>query len=122
MCWKMRIRLKKVAEYRQRKIREAESAKTTKISLEQLFEKLKEGELKELNLVVKADTQGTLEALQNSLVKLSTDKVKVSIMRTGIGAISESDVMLASASNAIVIGFNVKPTSQAKEIAKKRKV
>ncbi|MDM7202613.1 MAG: translation initiation factor IF-2, partial [Thermodesulfobacteriaceae bacterium] len=113
---------KKVAEYRQRKIREAESAKTTKISLEQLFEKLKEGELKELNLVVKADTQGTLEALQNSLVKLSTDKVKVSIMRTGIGAISESDVMLASASNAIVIGFNVKPTSQAKEIAKKEGV
>ncbi|MFN3505111.1 MAG: translation initiation factor IF-2 [Caldimicrobium sp.] len=110
---------RKVAEYRQRKLREAETAKAAKISLDKIFEKLKEGELKELNLVVKADTQGTLEALQNSLVKLSTDKVKVSIIRAGIGAISESDVMLASASNAIVIGFNVKPTSQAKEIAKK---
>ncbi|MFN3568088.1 MAG: translation initiation factor IF-2 [Caldimicrobium sp.] len=113
---------RKVAEYRQRKIREAETAKATKISLDKIFEKLKEGELKELNLVVKADTQGTLEALQNSLIKLSTEKVKVSIIRAGIGAISESDVMLASASNAIVIGFNVKPTSQAKEIAKKEGV
>lgn len=113
---------RRVAEYRQRKLREAETAKAAKISLEKLFEKLKEGELKELNLVVKADTQGTLEALQSSLNKLSTDKVKVSIIRAGIGAISESDVMLASASEAIVIGFNVKPTSSAKEIAKKEGV
>lgn len=113
---------RKVAEYRQRKAREAETAKATKISLERLFDKLKEGELKELKLVLKADTQGTLEALQSSLAKLSTDKVKVSIIRAGIGAISESDVMLASASEAIVIGFNVKPTSQAKEVAKKEGV
>ncbi len=113
---------RKVAEYRQRKIREAETAKAAKISLEKLFEKLKEGELKELNLVVKADTQGTLEALVSSLSKLSTDKVKVSIIRSGLGAISESDVMLAAASEAIVIGFNVKPTSQAKEIAKREGV
>lgn len=113
---------RRVAEYRQRKLREAETAKAAKISLEKIFEKLKEGELKELNLVVKADTQGTLEALQSSLNKLSTDKVKVSIIRAGIGAISESDVMLASASEAIVIGFNVKPTSSAKEIAKKEGV
>ncbi|MFN4131926.1 MAG: translation initiation factor IF-2 [Caldimicrobium sp.] len=113
---------RKVAEYRQRKLREAETAKAAKISLEKLFEKLKEGELKELNLVIKADTQGTLEAIQNSLLRLSTDKVKVSIIRAGIGAISESDVMLASASDAIVIGFNVKPTSQAKEIARKEGV
>lgn len=113
---------RKVAEYRQRKAREAETAKEAKISLEKIFEKLSEGELKELKLVLKADTQGTLEALQSSLVKLSTDKVRVSIIRAGIGAISESDVMLASASDAIVIGFNVKPSPQAKEIAKKEGV
>lgn len=113
---------RKVAEYRQRKAREAETAQITKISLEKLFEKLKEGELKELKIVLKADTQGTLEALKSSLQKLSTDKVKVSVIRAGIGAISESDVMLASASDAIVIGFNVKPTSQAKEVAKKEGV
>jgi translation initiation factor IF-2 len=113
---------RKIAEYRQRKAREAEAAKQTKISLEKLFEKLKEGELKELKIVLKADTQGTLEALDASLQKLSTDKVKVTIIRKGIGAITESDVMLASASEAIVIGFNVKPTSQAKEIAKQEGV
>ncbi len=113
---------RKIAEYRQRKAREAEAAKQTKISLEKLFEKLKEGELKELKIVLKADTQGTLEALDASLQKLSTDKVKVSIIRKGIGAITESDVMLASASDAIVIGFNVKPTSQAKETAKQEGV
>ncbi len=113
---------RKVAEYRQRKAREAEIAKEAKISLETIFEKLKEGELKELKIVLKADTQGTLEALQTSLQKLSTDKVKVNVIRAGIGAISESDVMLASASNAIVIGFNVKPTVQARETAKREKV
>ncbi|MCS7199631.1 MAG: translation initiation factor IF-2 [Caldimicrobium sp.] len=113
---------RKVAEYRQRKAREAESAKAAKISLERVFEKLKEGELKELKIVLKGDTQGTLEAIQNSLQKLSTEKVKVNVIRSGVGAISESDVMLASASEAIVIGFNVKPTSQAKEIAKKEGV
>ncbi len=113
---------RKVAEYRQRKAREAQVAKEAKISLEKLFEKLKEGELKELNIVLKADTQGTLEALQASLQKLSTDKVKVNIIRSAIGAISESDVMLAAASNAIVIGFNVKPTSQARDAAKREGV
>ncbi len=113
---------KKIAEYRQRKAREAEAAKEAKISLEKLFEKLKEGEIKELKIVLKADTQGTLEALQASLAKLSTEKVKVSVIRAGIGAISESDVMLAAASDAIVIGFNVKPTPQAREAAKREKV
>lgn len=113
---------RKIAEYRQRKAREAEAAKEVKISLEKIFEKLKEGELKELNIVLKADTQGTLEALQTSLKKLSTEKVKINIIRAGIGAISESDIMLASASEAIVIGFNVKPTSQAKDLAKREGV
>lgn len=113
---------RKIAEYRQRKARETEAAQVAKISLEKLFEKLKEGELKDLKIVLKADTQGTLEALKSSLIKLSTEKVKVSVIRAGIGAITESDVLLASASDAIVIGFNVKPNSQAKEVAKKEGV
>jgi len=113
---------RKIAEYRQRKAREAEAAKEAKLSLEKLFEKLKEEEIKELNIVLKADTQGTLEALKTSLAKLSTEKVKVNVIRAGIGAISESDVMLASASNAIVVGFNVRPTPNAKNVAKNEKV
>ncbi|OAG27475.1 translation initiation factor IF-2 [Thermodesulfatator autotrophicus] len=113
---------RKVAEYRARKQREAEAAKETKISLDKLFEKLKEGEVKELKVVLKADVQGTLEALQDSLQKLATDEVRVNIIRSGIGAITESDIMLASASNAIVIGFNVRPTSQAKRLAEEEKV
>ncbi|WP_457755599.1 translation initiation factor IF-2 [Thermodesulfatator indicus] len=113
---------RKVAEYRARKQREAEAAKETKMSLEKLFEKLKEGEIKELKVVLKADVQGTLEALQDSLQKLATDEVRVNIIRSGIGAITESDIMLASASDAIVIGFNVRPTSQAKRLAEQEKV
>ncbi|HIE33336.1 MAG TPA: translation initiation factor IF-2, partial [Thermodesulfobacteriaceae bacterium] len=113
---------RRVAEYRQRKAREAEAAKEARLSLEKVFEKLQEGEIKELKIVLKADVQGTLEALSEALRKLSTDEVRVNIIRSGIGAISESDVMLAAASEAIVIGFNVRPTSKAKEIAKQEKV
>ncbi|NPA49782.1 MAG: translation initiation factor IF-2 [Thermodesulfobacteria bacterium] len=113
---------RKVAEYRARKQREAEMAREAKMSLEKLFEKLKEGEVKELKVVLKADVQGTLEALRDSLNKLSTDEVRVNIIRSGIGAISESDIMLASASDAIVIGFNVRPTPKAKELAEQEKV
>jgi len=113
---------RKVAEYRARKQREAEVAREAKMSLEKLFEKLKEGEIKELKVVLKADVQGTLEALMDSLRKLSTDEVRVNVIRSGIGAISESDIMLASASDAIVIGFNVRPTAQAKKLAEQEKV
>ncbi len=113
---------RKVAEYRARKQREAETAREAKVSLEKLFEKLKEGEVKELKVVLKADVQGTLEALIDSLNKLSTDEVRVNIIRSGIGAISESDVMLAAASNAIIVGFNVRPTSQAKNLAEQEKI
>jgi len=113
---------RKVAEYRARKQREAEVAREAKMSLEKLFEKLKEGEIKELKVVLKADVQGTLEALKDSLNKLSTDEVRVNIIRSGIGAITESDIMLASASDAIVIGFNVRPTSKAKALAEQEKV
>ncbi len=108
---------REVAEYRQRKAREAELAKSTRMSLETVFEKMKERDLKVLHVVLKADVQGSLEALSDSLKKLSTEKIKIDIVRGGIGAITESDVLLASASEAIIIGFNVKPSPQAKQLA-----
>ncbi len=113
---------REVAEYRQRKAREAELAKSSKISLETVFEKMKEQDLKVLHIIVKADVQGSVEALSDALKKLSTDKIKIDIVRAGIGAITESDVLLASASNAIIIGFNVKPSPQAKQLAAKEHV
>ncbi len=88
-----------------------------KMSLDDLFTQIKEGNLKELNIVVKADVQGSVEALKQSLLKLSNDEVVIKIIHGGVGAINESDVSLASASNAIIIGFNVRPDATAKEIA-----
>lgn len=88
-----------------------------KMSLDDLFTQIKEGNLKELNIVVKADVQGSVEALKQSLLKLSNDEVVIKIIHGGVGAINESDVILASASNAIIIGFNVRPDATAKEIA-----
>lgn len=88
-----------------------------KMSLDDLFSQIKEGNLKELNIVVKADVQGSVEALKQSLLKLSNDEVVIKVIHGGVGAINESDVSLASASNAIIIGFNVRPDATAKEIA-----
>ncbi len=88
-----------------------------KMSLDDLFTQIKEGNLKELNIVVKADVQGSVEALKQSLLKLSNDEVVIKIIHGGVGAINESDVILSSASNAIIIGFNVRPDATAKEIA-----
>ena len=87
------------------------------MSLDDLFSQIQEGNLKELNIVVKADVQGSVEALKQSLLKLSNDEVVIKIIHGGVGAINESDVTLASASNAIIIGFNVRPDATAKEIA-----
>ena len=78
--------------------------------MDELFSKIKEGEVKELNLIIKADVQGSVEAIKQSLEKLSNDEVRVRAIHGAVGAINESDVMLASASNAIIIGFNVRPT------------
>ena len=89
----------------------------TKLSLDDLFTQIKEGNLKELNIVVKADVQGSVEAIKQSLVKLSNEEVVVKIIHGGVGAINESDVILASASNAIIIGFNVRPDASAKDTA-----
>ena len=88
-----------------------------KMSLDDLFNQIKEGDLKELNLIIKADVQGSVEAVKESLVKLTNEEVVVKVIHGGVGAINESDVVLASASNAIIIGFNVRPDATAKNIA-----
>ncbi len=93
-----------------------------KLSLEGLFSQIKEGNIKDLNLIIKADVQGSVEALRQSLLKLNNDEVAVRIIHGAAGAINESDVSLASASNAIIIGFNVKPENQAKDLAESEKV
>jgi translation initiation factor IF-2 len=104
------------------KVREQELATTTKISLENLFEHLEEGEIKELRVVLRADVQGTLEAFGSAIEKLSTDEVKVKIIHSGTGAIIESDILLADASQALIFGFNVRPTPKAKELARSESV
>jgi translation initiation factor IF-2 len=113
---------KLVAEHRLLKLREKELTKTTKVTLESLFEQIQEGEIKELNLILKTDVHGSLEAISDSLVKLSTSEVKVNLIHTATGAISESDVLLASASNAIVIGFSVRSDAKVQELADQEKV
>ena len=102
-----------LAQNKEKKLEETK----TKMSLDDLFSQIKEGNLKELNLIVKADVQGSVEAVKQSLLKLSNDEVVVKCIHGGVGAINESDVTLASASNAIIIGFNVRPDSTAKTTA-----
>ncbi|MDP2800052.1 MAG: translation initiation factor IF-2 [Deltaproteobacteria bacterium] len=113
---------KQVSAFRRQKLREVELSQVTKISLEKLFEKMKEGGVKELKLVLKADVQGSLEALSDALTKLSTPVIRVNIIHGSTGAITESDVLLASASDAIVIGFSVRPHSRVQELAEQEKV
>ena len=95
---------------------------TAKISLDDLFSQIQTGGVKELNIIVKADVQGSVEAIKNSLERLSNEEVKIKTIHGGVGAITESDIMLASASNAIIIGFNVRPELSAKSIAESEKV
>jgi translation initiation factor IF-2 len=112
---------RQIAEYREQKAREAAQAKT-RVSLEQLHTQLREGEVKELNIILKADVGGTAEVLAETLQKLSTEKVQIRVISAGVGAITESDVDLADASNAIIIGFNVRPDRKAQERAEQEKV
>lgn len=111
-----------VAEKRIAKKKEDEIKVNSKVSLDDLFSRIQEGELKELNIVVKADVQGTIEALRASLEKIKNDEVKVVVVHAGVGAIAESDVMLASAANALIIGFNVRPDANARKAAETEKV
>jgi translation initiation factor IF-2 len=113
---------RKIAEARQVKQREKDLARESKITLESFLASKAEGEVLSLNLVLKADVQGSLEAISEALHKQSTDAVKISIIHAGAGAISESDILLASASSAIIIGFNVRPTARVKEVAERENV
>jgi translation initiation factor IF-2 len=113
---------KAVAEHRLLKLREKELSRSSKITLENLFNQIQEGEVKELKLIVKTDVHGSLEAIVDSLLKLSTSEVKVNIIHSGTGAVTETDVMLASASNAIVIGFNVRSDAKVQELTEQESV
>ncbi|MBR3298800.1 MAG: translation initiation factor IF-2 [Clostridia bacterium] len=113
---------KKVAEERRNKIKAEQLKNLSKVSLEDLFSHIAEGEIKTLNIVVKADVAGSVEAVKASLEKLSNEEVRVKCIHGGVGAISESDIMFASASNAIVIGFNVRPDAGARALAEQEKV
>jgi len=113
---------RKIAEKRQELARESALEKEKRVSLEELFSQMQAGEVKELNIVLKADAQGSIEAIRKSLEELSNDEVKVKIIHAGVGPITENDVMLAAASNAIVIGFNVRPDSAARKAAEKEKI
>jgi translation initiation factor IF-2 len=117
-----RDRAKDIARYRTMKEREAQLAKSSRVSLEGLAEQIKQAGMKDLNLILKGDVQGSVEVLADSLEKMSTEKVRVRVLRAGVGAITESDVLLASASNAVVIGFNVRPDRKAAEIAERENV
>ena len=111
-----------ISEYREQKAREATLAKSSRVSLEGLAEQIKTAGTKELNIILKGDVQGSVEVLSDLLSKLSNDKVRLKVLRSGVGAITETDVLLASASNAIIIGFNVRPERKAQELAEQEEV
>ena len=113
---------KQIVIYRESKAREQAMAKTSRLTLDQLHQQIKEGEIKELPVIIKTDVGGSAEVLSETLQKLSNDKVRIRVIRTGVGAITESDVLLASTSNAIVIGFNVRPDRGAAAVAEQEKV
>ncbi|GFE61649.1 translation initiation factor IF-2 [Geobacter sp. AOG2] len=113
---------KEIATLRQIKLRELELAKHSKLSLEDLYRKIQSGEVKDLNVIVKGDVQGSVEAVGESLRKLSTDAVRLNVIHSAVGAVTETDVNLAAASNAIVIGFNVRPEVKAQGLAEKEGV
>ncbi len=113
---------KQVSEHRQEKQRSRDLTKTTRMSLESLYEKMKEGEVKELNLIIKADVQGSIEALKDSLTRLSTDEVRINVVHSATGTIHESDISLAAVSNAIILGFNVRPAGKVAHLAEEENV
>lgn len=113
---------RKISEARAQKSKDAEFKASKPITLDDIFAQIQEGELKELNLIIKADVQGSIEALASSILKINVEGVKINIIRKAVGAITESDVSLAVASGAIIIGFNVRPTGKTRELAKEENV
>jgi translation initiation factor IF-2 len=116
------VKAQSIVAFRQLKLREKAMSASSKIKLEDLSRAIAEGQLKELPLVVKADVQGSVEAVSDQLMKIPQEKIKLRIIRSGAGAITEGDVLLAAASNAVVIGFNVRPERKAAETAERDKV
>ena len=116
------LKARQISIHRLAKQREAALAKSARLTLDQLHEQLAAGDVKELPLIIKADVQGSVEVIADTVKKLSTEKVKVKVIHAGVGAITETDVLLASASNAVVIGFNVRPERKATELAALEKV
>ncbi|MDP9040192.1 MAG: translation initiation factor IF-2, partial [Acidobacteriota bacterium] len=117
-----RDKAKGIAQYRKMKEREAQLAKSSRVSLEGLAEQIKQAGVKDLNLIVKGDVQGSVQVIIEDLQRMSTEKVRVRVLHSGVGAITESDVLLASASNAVIIGFNVRPERKAQDLADQDKV
>ena len=115
-------KVKQIAMMRQQKQREAALARLSRVSLERLYQQIKEGAVKELKVIMKADVQGSIEALTKALSELGNEEIKVNIIHTGIGDVTESDIMLASASDAIVVGFNVKTNPKAQSLAEQEQV
>ncbi len=117
-----RDKAKGIAQYRKMKEREAQLAKSSRVSLEGLAEQIRQAGVKDLPIILKGDVTGSVEVLADSLVRMSTEKVRIKVIHSGVGAITESDILLASASNAIVIGFNVRPERKAAELAQQDNV
>ena len=113
---------KQIALYRENKLREISLAKSSRLTLEHLHDQMKAGIIKELPIILKADVQGSVEVLSESLTKLGDERVKIKVIHTAVGAISVSDVLLASASNSIIVGFSVRPEKKASELAQQEKV
>ncbi len=117
-----RDKAKGIAQYRKMKERDAQLAKSSRMSLENLSEQIKQSGMKDLPLIIKGDVTGSVEVLADSLVRMSTEKVRVKVLHSGVGSITESDVLLATASNTIIIGFNVRPERKAAELAAQENV
>ena len=117
-----RDKAKGIAQYRKMKEREAQLAKSSRVTLEGLSEQIRQAGVKDLALIIKGDVTGSVEVLADSLIKMSTEKVRVKVIHSGVGSITESDVLLATASNAIIIGFNVRPERKAAELAQQESV
>lgn len=113
---------RQVSQHRTQKQRSKELAKTSRLSLDKLFERMQEGEVQDLNLIIKADVDGSMEAIRDSLVKLSNEEVSISIIHSATGTITESDISLAAVSDAIIIGFNVRPNPKVQEMANEENV
>jgi translation initiation factor IF-2 len=120
--FKDEFKARSIVAFRQAKVREQATATSSRLSLDQLFSKIQQGEIRELPIIVKADVQGSIEVLKDTLTKLGTEEVKIRMIHSGTGAVTSSDVLLASASNAIIVAYNVRPEPKARELADKEKV